>query len=105
MLDELGDKRAIAFVNTKTNVDMVAKNLDNVGYVIMLLLGPAGSRRSRGKLASKDLGPRGTMFLLPPVSRGVGLIYLMWPMSLIMICLEISKCTLILLEEQGVLGN
>ncbi|KAJ6687368.1 ATP-DEPENDENT RNA HELICASE DBP3 [Salix koriyanagi] len=39
LLDELGDKTAIVFVNTKKNADMVAKNLDKNGYRVTTLHG------------------------------------------------------------------
>ncbi|WCJ41568.1 Pre-mRNA-splicing ATP-dependent RNA helicase prp28 [Euphorbia peplus] len=39
LLDELGDKTAIVFVNTKKNADMVAKNLDKAGYRVTTLHG------------------------------------------------------------------
>jgi ATP-dependent RNA helicase DDX23/PRP28 len=39
LLDELGDKTAIVFVNTKKNADMVAKNLDKHGYRVTTLHG------------------------------------------------------------------
>ncbi|ESW28375.1 hypothetical protein PHAVU_003G281500 [Phaseolus vulgaris] len=39
LLDELNDKTAIVFVNTKKNADMVAKNLDKEGYRVTTLHG------------------------------------------------------------------
>ena len=39
MLDELGDRTAIVFVNTKKNADHVAKNLDKSGYRVTTLHG------------------------------------------------------------------
>ncbi|KAK7252231.1 hypothetical protein RIF29_36042 [Crotalaria pallida] len=39
LLDELNDKTAIVFVNTKKNADMVAKNLDKDGYRVTTLHG------------------------------------------------------------------
>ncbi|XP_010413822.1 PREDICTED: DEAD-box ATP-dependent RNA helicase 21 isoform X2 [Camelina sativa] len=39
LLDELGDKTAIVFVNTKKNVDSIAKNLDKAGYRVTTLHG------------------------------------------------------------------
>lgn len=39
LLDELGDKTAIVFVNTKKNADTVAKNLDKAGYRVTTLHG------------------------------------------------------------------
>ena len=39
LLDELRDKTAIVFANTKKNVDMVAKNLDKLGYHVTTLHG------------------------------------------------------------------
>ncbi|WCJ44197.1 Pre-mRNA-splicing ATP-dependent RNA helicase prp28 [Euphorbia peplus] len=39
LIDELGDKTAIVFVNTKKNADMVAKNLDKAGYRVTTLHG------------------------------------------------------------------
>uniref|UniRef100_A0A803PT48 RNA helicase n=1 Tax=Cannabis sativa TaxID=3483 RepID=A0A803PT48_CANSA len=39
LLDELGDKTAIVFVNTKKNADHVAKNLDRSGYRVTTLHG------------------------------------------------------------------
>lgn len=39
LLDDLGDKTAIVFVNTKKNADNVAKNLDKAGYKVTTLHG------------------------------------------------------------------
>ncbi|KAG6712308.1 hypothetical protein I3842_05G097300 [Carya illinoinensis] len=39
LLDELGDRTAIVFVNTKKNADTVAKNLDKAGYRVTTLHG------------------------------------------------------------------
>lgn len=39
LLDELGDKTAIVFVNTKKNADSIAKNLDKAGYRVTTLHG------------------------------------------------------------------
>uniref|UniRef100_A0A2P2KGL2 DEAD-box ATP-dependent RNA helicase 21 n=1 Tax=Rhizophora mucronata TaxID=61149 RepID=A0A2P2KGL2_RHIMU len=39
LLDDLGDKTAITFVNTKKNADTVAKNLDKAGYRVTTLHG------------------------------------------------------------------
>ena len=39
LLDELGDRTAIVFVNTKKNADNVAKNLDKAGYRVTTLHG------------------------------------------------------------------
>ncbi|BBH08883.1 P-loop containing nucleoside triphosphate hydrolases superfamily protein [Prunus dulcis] len=39
LLDELGDKTAIVFVNTKKNADYVAKSLDKNGYRVTTLHG------------------------------------------------------------------
>ncbi|OMO72290.1 hypothetical protein COLO4_27709 [Corchorus olitorius] len=39
LLDDLGDKKAIVFVNTKKNADTISKNLDKVGYKVTTLHG------------------------------------------------------------------
>ena len=39
LLDELGDRTAIVFVNTRKNADNVAKNLDKAGYRVTTLHG------------------------------------------------------------------
>ncbi|KAG4209980.1 hypothetical protein ERO13_A02G015900v2 [Gossypium hirsutum] len=39
LLDELGDKTAIVFVNTKKNADTISKNLDKSGYKVTTLHG------------------------------------------------------------------
>ncbi|MFQ6627942.1 hypothetical protein Gotur_007756, partial [Gossypium turneri] len=39
LLDELGDKTAIVFVNTKKNADTISKNLDKFGYKVTTLHG------------------------------------------------------------------
>ncbi|MCD7468774.1 hypothetical protein HAX54_007252 [Datura stramonium] len=57
LLDELGDKTAIVFINSRKRVDTVAKNLDKACYRQPHCM--VGSHRSRGKSALKDLGQRG----------------------------------------------
>ncbi|MBA0570486.1 hypothetical protein Golob_004138 [Gossypium lobatum] len=39
LLDDLGDKTAIVFVNTKKNADAISKNLDKAGYKVTTLQG------------------------------------------------------------------
>ncbi|XP_022722478.1 DEAD-box ATP-dependent RNA helicase 21 [Durio zibethinus] len=39
LLDDLGDKTAIVFVNTKKNADTISKNLDKAGYKVTTLHG------------------------------------------------------------------
>nr|KJB71931.1 hypothetical protein B456_011G148000 [Gossypium raimondii] len=39
LLDDLGDKTAIVFVNTKKNADTISKNLDKAGYKVTTLQG------------------------------------------------------------------
>ncbi|OMO82399.1 hypothetical protein COLO4_23026 [Corchorus olitorius] len=46
LLDDLGDKKAIVFVNTKKNADTISKNLDKVGYKTTTLHG-GGSQGQR----------------------------------------------------------
>ncbi|GLT92426.1 hypothetical protein SLE2022_102650 [Rubroshorea leprosula] len=39
LLDELGDKTAVVFVNTRRNADTISKNLDKAGYRVISLHG------------------------------------------------------------------
>jgi len=64
LLDELSDKTAIVFVNTKKNCDSIAKNLDKAGYRVTTLHGgKSQEQRFRAKrynvLVATDVVGRG----------------------------------------------
>ncbi|CAI9771849.1 unnamed protein product [Fraxinus pennsylvanica] len=50
LLDELGDKTAIVFVNTKKVADNVAKNLDKEGYRVTTMHGEKSQKQRKMSL-------------------------------------------------------
>ncbi|KAJ6677093.1 ATP-DEPENDENT RNA HELICASE DBP3 [Salix viminalis] len=96
LLDELGDKTAIVFVNTRKNADMVAKNLDKNGYRVTTLHGGKSQEQREISLEGFRTKRNNVLVATDVAGRGIDI-------SLIMICLEILKCILTVLGEQAVL--
>ncbi|KAJ0777089.1 putative RNA helicase [Helianthus annuus] len=78
LLDDLVDKTAIVFINTKKSADFMSKTLEKASYRVTTL--HDGNHRNREKSVLKVLGRKGLMFWLLLMLRGVGLIYQMWLM-------------------------